>query len=828
LRIQTFLETRFQQIQHTMNFQFIKIFLRNNTGHPVISGINVLGLVLGLLSTALTLEYVIYQRSFENYNTNASRVYRVAYNRYQEGKLQWKTANSFYPTGSYLKDNFGEVEDFAVISMKYNITVSYDNPSGNKVFYNEEKTYYATPPVFGFFGIALIAGTPDCLDEPNTVAISESIARKYFGNKNPLGERIRVNYTENYTVRAIYKTIAENSHLKSGFLFSLKTLLSQQPYIANDWNYDYYHTYLMLKPGTDYKAFTVKAFPSMISHNYQEILTSSNSNDEFYLQPIRDIHLKSNIEYETEQPVNGNMVAILFGFSIFFLIVAWINYINMITARAVERARETALKKVNGAKKAALILQFIIEAFLLNGFCLLIALVIFAGINPYYISYTGILAFSLDEHGGIALISGIVFLSGILLSSLYPAFVLSSCQPMDVVKGRFKNSPRGILFRKILVTFQFIISLFLLIGTFAAYKQIRYLDEKEMGIDYRSTLVIRAPQKGNLAEQYNEKLLLLKNSIAQVPSILDITITSDIPGREINHWFAGGRKGFTSADIKAYFLIMTDEEFFDFYKIRFLAGRGFRNGELPEQHHMIMNLSAMKRFGFDSPEKALNEIMVDYAGKEWIIVGITDDFYYYSKKTEPVPTIMTLDIENMEFLSMKMNHELSQGYLLTLKQIKKIYEDVFPDRPYEVHFLKDDMERDLKPENTFISIFGTFSALAILVSVIGILGLLLININQNLKELAIRKSMGAGTWQMAWLISRSSRWPFIVATVIAIPCSYYGLKHWLLNNYVHHIPLHPGIFFLPVLFVVLVVSFIVLLISIRINNIRISEVLQYE
>jgi putative ABC transport system permease protein len=811
-----------------MHIHFLKIFFRNILRHRLISGINILGLALGLLSTMLILEYVIYQRSFENYNSNASRVYRVAYNRYQEGKLQWKTANSFYPTGSYMKDNFGEVEDFAMISMKYNITVSYENQSNNKVFYNEEKTYYATSSIFNFFGIKLIAGKSDCLEEPNTVAISDHVAKKYFGNKDPLGERIWVNYNENYTVKAIYAAIPQNSHLRSDFLFSMKTLLSQQPYIINDWNYDYYHTYLMLKPGTDYRAFASKAFPSMIKKNYEQILASTNSRDEFYLQPIKDIHLKSNIEYETEQPVNGNMVAILFGFSVFFLFVAWINYINMITARAVERARETGLKKVNGAKRISLIIQFIEEAFMLNGCCLLIALVIFLLINPYFIAYTGIRAFSLKYHQGFVIVSGAVFLTGILLSSLYPAFVLSSHNPMDVLKGTFKNSPRSMIFRKALVTFQFIISLFLLIGTFAAYRQVRFIDRKEMGIDYKSTLVIRAPQKGNLAEQYQEKMLLMKNSITQLPIVSKITITSDIPGREISHWFAGSRKGFTAADIKAYFLIMADDEFYDFFKIRFLSGRGFRKGEIPEQHNMIMNLSAIKRFGFENPEKALNEIMVDYSGNEWKIVGVTQDFYFYSKKIEPVPTIMTLDNENKEFLVMKMNPEVEGDNDSYMRQIRKVYEDVFPDRPFECHFLDKDMEKDLKPDNTFISIFGSFSALAILISVIGILGLLLITISQNMKELAVRKAMGAGTGQMAWLISRTSLAPFLIASAIAIPFSYFGLKHWLLNNYVHRISLDPEIFLLPVLLIILVVSSIVLGLSLKINKIRISEVLQYE
>jgi putative ABC transport system permease protein len=776
----------------------------------------------------LILEYVIYERSFEDYNDNAARIYRVAYNRYQEGRLQWKTANSFFPTGYYLKDNFGEVEDFAVISMKYNITVSYENQLHNKVFYNEEKTYYASTSVFKFFAIQLLAGKEDCLEEPNTVAISERIAKKYFGNKNPLGERIWVNFNENYTVKAIFKTIPGNSHLKSDFFFSISTLLSRQPYIMNDWNYDYYHTYLMLKAGTDFKAFTAKAFPSMIKQNYQQILTGTNSSDEFYLQRIGEIHLKSNIEYETEQPVNGRLVGILFGFSVFFLIVAWINYINMITARAVERAREIGLKKVNGAKRLFLIAQFIAEAFLLNAFCFILSLVTFVIVNPYFVSYTGIQAFSLSGKPGFLIIAGSVFVTGILLSSIYPAFVLSSFRPADVLKGTFKNSARSILFRKALVTFQFIISLFLLTGTLAAYRQIRFLDKKDMGINYSSTMVIRAPQTGNMAEQYPEKLLLFKNGIVQLPSVKKFTISSDIPGREISHWFAGMRKGFTPADIKAYFLIMADDEFFDFYRIRLLCGRKFMKDDLPAQHNMIMNLSATKRFGYENPEKALNEIMVDYSGTEWKIVGVTTDFYYYSKKIEPVPTILTLDNENKEFLSIGMNSNPSSDYKPFINQVRQIYEEVFPDRPFEYHFLEDELEKDLKPDKTFISIFGSFSVLAILISVIGILGLILININQNMKGLAVRKALGAGIGQLAWLISKASVGPFLIALVFTVPLSYYGLKNWLLNNYVHHIELKPDIFLLPVILILLVVASIVFILSRNINRIKISGVLQYE
>jgi len=811
-----------------MFLQFLKIFFRNNFRYRLVSGINTLGLVLGLLSTMMILEYVLYERSFENFNRNSSRVYRLVYNRYQEGKVLWRTANSFSASGYYLKKNYAEVEDFAIITMNYNVTVSHENQSKDKVFYNEEKTYYATSSVFILLDIPVISGDRQYLEEPHTVAISERMAKRYFGDDNPLGKNIWVNYRDYYTVKAVFKTIPENSHLKSDFFFSFRTLFPRETDMINNWMGDYFHTYLMLKPGTDYRSFEAKALPEMVRQNYQDVLNSRNQRDDYYLQPIRDIHLKSNIEYETEQPVNGNMVSILFGFSVFFLIVAWINYINMVTARAIERAHEVGIKKVNGAKKVFLIAQFVGEAFLLNTLCLLIAISLFVVLNPYFASFTGIQVHSPFEDPDFLIIAAIIFVSGILLTSLYPAFVLSSYRPIEVLKGKLKGTARGLLLRKSLVTVQFMVSLMLLTGTYAAYRQVRFLDSRDMGIHYRSTVAIRAPQAGDLAGQYGDKLQVFKNQISQIPAVEEISLSSDIPGREINHWAGGYRKGYTADDTKEYFNIRADNSFLDFYRIKLLAGRKFERNELPEQHNIILNASAMKRFGFSDPEKALNEIMVDWSGKELKIIGVTEDFYFYSKKIEPVPTIISPGSQNHEFMSVRLNSFKPGELQPIITRIRDHYETVFPDRPFEYYFLEDEMKKDLKPDNTFISIFGSFSAIAILIAVIGILGLVLIIINQSMKELAVRKALGANLAQIGRQISRQLIWPFVIALATAIPLSWYVLKHWILNNYVHHIQLTADIFVLPVLLIVLVVFLILAMVTLKVNRIEISRTLQYE
>lgn len=573
-----------------MNHNSLKIYLRGLKRRKVITAINILGLVTGLLSSLFILEYVFFERSFDDYHQNASQVYRVVYDRYQNEKIQWKTANSFYPTGKWMKENCSEVEDFAVISRKYNITVNYEDAVGNKVFYNEPKSYYATSSLFRLFTIPLVQGGENCLNQPNTVAISEEVAERYFGRENPVGKIITVNNAEKYTVTAVFRDIPANSHLQTGFLFSLQTTISQRQWVQNNWEYDYFHTYLMLRPGTDATAFTRKAFPEMIAKNYKSSLDASNTRDEFFLQALPDIHLHSNIEYETEPPGNARIVGILFGFSLFLLAVAWINYINLVTAQALERAKEIGIRKINGAGKYRLVMQFLAEAFLFNLMCLGITILLYLLINPVFRSVAGIEDFSLFRQPSFIAVGLAVFCSGIVLSAIYPALVLSSYQPIAVLKGRFKNSGQGIVFRKSLVTIQFVISIVLLTGTLVSYRQASFLLKKDMGINFSKTLVVRAPITADKGDVRQNKLMLFRDQALQLPEVKDFTFSSDIPGQEIDHWFAGYRKGFDGSDTKAYFQIAVDDQFMDFYQIKLLAGRKFHKDEQPEQRNVLMNV----------------------------------------------------------------------------------------------------------------------------------------------------------------------------------------------------------------------------------------------
>lgn len=811
-----------------MSFNYLKIFARNLKRHNVITAINILGLVTGLLSSIFILEYVFFERSFDDYHKRASQVYRVVYDRYQNEKLQWKTANSFYPTGKWMKDNCSEVEDFAIISRKYNITVNYEDAVGNKVFYNEPKSYYATSSLFRLFTIPLVQGGENCLDQPNTVAVSEKVAERYFGRENPVGKLITVNSAEKYTVTAVYRDIPANSHLQTGFLFSLPTTISKRRWIENNWDYDYFHTYLMLRPGTDAAAFTRKAFPEMIAKNYKSSLDASNTRDDFFLQALPNIHLHSNIEYETEPPGNAKIISILFGFALFLLAVAWINYINLVTAQALERAKEIGIRKVNGAGKFRLTAQFLAEAFLFNLLCLGITLALFVVINPLFRLVNGINDFSLFRHSGFIIAGLAIFCLGIVLSAIYPALVLSSYQPIEVLKGKFKNSGQGMVFRKALVTIQFVISMALLTGTLVTFRQASFLLKKDMGINFSKTLVVRAPLTADDRDVRQKKLMLFRNQAIQFPEVQDFTFTSDIPGQEIDHWFAGYRKGFDGSDTKAYFQIAVDDQFMDFYQVKLLAGRKFYKDELASARNILMNVQAIQRFGYRTPEEAVDQVIMDWGKNEYRVVGVVDDFHFKSIKTEPVPTVLTLNNGDKTFLTIRMNDEVNISYSALVAKLQNLYRQNFPDQPFEYFSLDDKMLLDLKPDKTFASVFGLFSLLAILIAVIGIVGLVLITISQNMKELGIRKALGAEIGDVYTVLSRQLLFQFLAAMIAAVPLSYYGFEKWFLSSYIHRIDLSVWFFLIPVLLIGLVVFAVIYLLSANAYRLKVAQVLQYE
>lgn len=806
--------------------QSVKIFFRRFKQNKAITLINIVGLVLGITSTVLIFEYVSYERSFDSYHKNAGQICRVVYDRYRGETLLWKTANSFYPTGNYLKTNFAEVTDYFNLTRNYNIEVSVVDVAGGKVSFFEEKSYYASTSIFSILDLPLVKGTVACLAAPNTIALSEKAVKKYFKEQDPIGKVIKVNNRDSYTVTGVYKDIPFNSHIRSNLLFSFSTILARSPDLLTNWSSDYFHTYIKLADGVNYREIEVKAFPRIVNDNYKDLLARNNERDVHYLQPIPTIHLDSAIEYETEPPGNGKGVTILFGFALFFLVIAWVNYVNLVTACSIERAKEVGIRKVNGSSLKELVGHFVVEAILFNLICLLISLFLILGLSPLFRQLTGIETIGQVYGLSFWLYAFLLMISGMLISGIYPAFVLSGYRPAEVLKGKFANYGHGFMLRKVLVTFQLFVSISLLIGTAVIYRQANFLMEKDLGYEYDSTIILKAPRTNEEQLSYQNKIKLLRNNLAQNPEVTGFTFVSDIPGQEINNWFSCYKKGSDESTGNAYFRTDIDPEFIDFFRIKLLAGRNFNADDKPDQSKLIMNIKALKRVGFNTPEEAIGQIVMRGANREAEIIGVVDDFNYYSVKVEPIPTIFTAADNKKQYIAVKYSG--ISDIQSIINKIKPEYSAIFPDNAFEYLLLEDQMANDVKPDRTFALVFSIFSALAFIIGIIGIMGLVIITINQNVKELGIRKVLGAELGTINIHLWKQLFWELIIAICLSIPASWYVFNRWVLDNYVYHITITMEQLIYPVLIIIIILGIVVFLLAKRAFTINLIEILKTE
>lgn len=807
----------------TNNF---KLFFRHLKKQGFTGIIRAIGLILGMLSTILILEYVMYQRSFDK--DHGEEVYRIIYHRYGQEGLMWKTANFFVPAGPYLKDNFPEVEDYVTLRRINDLTISQTNTSSELKIFNFEKSYYATESLFTLFRYQLKNGTADCLSKPNMVALSAKAANMLFGKEPVLGREIELNHRTRFTVGAVYNDLPENSHLQSDLFFSYQTLFSSSPQQLNDWENDGSNTYIRLKTGTDYLDFQRRFAPIMLADHFADQQKRLNQRNEIFLQPVRSIHLDSHLEYELEPPGSGKAVTLLFYFSIFFLVIAWINSINLETAQSIERAKEIGVKRATGSSRMKLIRQFLSEALLFNLICFMATLFLHLLVDPFYRAATLIpQGFRVFDPLFLTFFAG-ALLAGTVLSALYPAFLLSSFKPVEVLKGRIVSSSQGFMLRKILVTFQFILSIILIAGTIVTYKQVEFLTRKDFGINYYSKLVLKAPKRAALGSQFYTRMDLLIDQLKQIPQVTDYTMCSDIPGKEIFGFFGGYLKGQSQNNHNWYFGIHTDHHFTSCFDARVCAGRSFREDDQPESRTMMINEAALKRFGLNSAEDAIGKTVIGHDHHEYQIIGVFSDFHYYSVKVAPVATCFTNQINQRKYVVLKTKTTSKAEVQLILSSAREAYRQIFPDQPFDGFFLQDLVAEDLKPDKTFVAVFGVFSVLALLIALIGIIALLLIFTLQNMKTFGIRKVFGAKMLNIYLNLSRPFIPQVIVASCIGLPLAGWGLTLWMSKNYISHIIIKPVYLILPVVLITGILAIVLLFMAVKTSKMKVVKVIKYE
>jgi putative ABC transport system permease protein len=755
------------------------------------SGINIIGLAIGVAACLLILQYVSFELSYENFHENKDRIYRVQQDRFNKGKLSTQWAAGAYAVGNSFKDAIPEIEDYVKLAPRDAVIAEVNNQPVkiNKVF-------YATNSFFNVFTYQLITGDKKtALTEPFTAAISETTARSLYGTANALGKRLTLNRKRDYTITAVFKDVPVNTQLKPDLLLSYPTFVKingpdNDPETA--WQWDGCLTYVLLRKGADPKVVEKKFVP-VVEKFTADDMKEFNAAVHYYLEPLTDIHLHSHYIGEPAPNGDGKTTFLLLGIAFFIAVIAWVNYINLATARAVNRAKEVGIRKTVGSQRKQLVIQFLSESALLNFFAMVLALVIVIIAIPGFNRLSGQdLSFSLFSKISFWLGLLGLFLTGVFFSGLYPAFVLSGFKPIEVLKGKLTATAKGALLRKGLVVFQFTASLFLLIGTLAVYQQIQYMRKQSLGINIDQTLVVRPP--GVLTDStYVQNMSAFKEALNNQTGIKGVAISTSIPGQPVD-WNAGGIKlaGTDESAQNQYRVIGMDHDYMKQYGIKLIAGRYFSREFGADDSAVIFNKKGFEQLGLDKPEDAIGR-RIDFWGRRYTIVGVAENFHQQSLREAFEPLLFRLIPGVRGFLSIKTPASNASG---TIALVKRNWDKFFPGNTFDYFFLDDHFNQQYKTDQRFGQVFGLFTLLAILVACLGLFGLASFTIIQRTKEIGIRKVLGASVLKILKLLYQEFAILLLIAFVIAVPLAWLTIGNWL-QGYAFRTRIHWSYFLIP-------------------------------
>ena len=782
---------------------YFKTAWRNLWKNKTFSFINIAGLSIGMAACLLILQYVSFELSFDQFNKNAPDIYRVYNDRYQNGKLIQHGTITYSAIGKAMQTDFPEVINHTrVVPLGTSIITYNDKKIG------EQEDLAADDGFLSMFDYPLLSGDRlTALKEPNSVVLSEKLARKVFDvrddNFQPLlGKTIVIERDSlPYKITGVLQNPPDNSHLQFDFLLSYVTLYKGKygwPQAEYDFtDSDFWH-YIQLKHGTDYKVLEAK-FPAFSERHFQGNKISG-SDEKFYLQPLSKAHLYSDFEYEIGQTGSATVVWGLLIIAALIILIAWMNYINLATAKSMERAKEVGVRKVAGATKPQLIRQFLTESFTINIVALVIALLIVALVQSSFnslvrhqLSLSYLFQKGLNGYNiSTALIALIV--CGIFISGFYPAFVLSSFKPILVLKGKFTTSGKGIGLRKALVVGQFAITVALIIGSFVVYKQIQFVNEQDLGFNMTQMLIVKGPQLTGWDSTFIERENSFTSEIKGIPNVLGAANSGRLPGAELGRAFNVRR---ADAPSEAHFTVRNNtisKDFIDLYQMKLLAGRNFVptdfNPDWGKLHNTIITESAVKLLGFKSINDAVGKTIVT-GDKKWDVVGVVADYHQKSLRYPVEPTVLRPAYSTYSPISIKVN---PQNLSSTIASIRKKYDDFFPGNLFDYFFLDEKFNEQYANDQLFGKVFSLFAGFAIFIACLGLLGLSLFATAQRTKEIGVRKVLGASVSNILVLLSRDFIKLVLIASIIAFPVAWWVMHKWL-EDFAYRINISWWIFF---------------------------------
>jgi putative ABC transport system permease protein len=801
---------------------FVSAF-RSFFKHKSFTLLNVTGLSLGMVASLLILQYVKYERSFDTFHSRAKDIYRVQYNGWQNGKLRFECAAAVPAVGPALKNNFPEVERFTRLFPVSGV-VTYESPENGLISHREEKMQIVDSSAFAIFDINLIKGDPQTvLTGPNKAAISEKAAAKYFGTADPIGKWITWDGNNRFEITGVFGNIPDNSHIKFDFMLSYQTLNRQtNNQSETSWGWYDFNTYVLLQPGTDVKALQAK-WDEYLRKTREEEWKKYNRHQEFIIQPMLDIHLYANLlqESEPDEAGDGDSVYALTFIALFILIIAWVNYINLATAKSFERANEVGVRKTMGAQKSQLVNQFLAEALIIN---LIAALVAVLGVRLLWPTFSVLsgrdipLGYMLEPDFWL-LVTGL-FAGGSILSGFYPAVILSSFKPVSVLKGKVMGTASGGFMRKSLVVFQFVASVVLISGSIIVYQQLRFMRNQDLGVDINQTLVLRGP--GVTDSTFTQRRESFKTEVLRIPGVTSMTGSSNVPGDEI-YWASGIRKlaNDPSTAISGY-TVGIDHDYISSFGLGIAAGRGFDRDHPDERHSMIINRAMSDALDFKNPEAAIGERVIQ--GDTFEIVGVLENYHQMSLKEAVVPLVYRYGPDFSSFIAFKVE---GGNYQQILESVQGPWNTFFPGNPIDHFYLDEFFNRQYEGDRQFGQIFGMFTMLAIFIACLGLFGLASFLTMQRTKEIGIRKVLGSTPGGIVMLLSRGFVQLVLIANLIAWPLAWFLMDYWL-QSFPYRIEINPMLFVFAGAGVVIIAFLSVGIQTLKAALLNPAETLKYE
>jgi putative ABC transport system permease protein len=821
---------------------YLTIAWRQLAKAKMVSSINIAGLSVAIAAFYFIMAYAGFELSYEDFHANRDQVYRVALQQYENGALKNASAKSYPGVYNFLNQSTPGVQSTTRF-MKIPANTGFLFGYKDKMFNEWGGVINADTNFFKVFPALLVRGDINTvLKEPNSIVISESIARKVFGSIDPIGQRLDPldeNGDAALVVTGIIRDVPENSHFHAKFISKLEEVWPE--IIDDDWNPALIFNYVLLQDQANPQAVTatINRWLENAAKNSPKIAGSQVS-----LQALPDIHLESQLEDEYETNGSKTLVYLVLLVGIIILSIGWINYINIEASRFLKRAREVGVRRIIGSRKSDLAAQFLVQFGCVNLLALMIAAMIVMLLRPTLTTMTGIPFSEMQLYPSpLWAVALSIFIVGSLFVGVYPIIYLIKLNPANALKGSFIKSRNQSFVRKPLLVVQFCASVVLVAFLLVINSQLDHMRMTNKKIEVDKVIAIRNPMayaNQEIVDKYNS-FKVLENNLLQRPSVGLVSTSSAIPGTEI---------GFTYVDLikrtlndpydpTRYKTIFVGKDFIPLYGIKLTAGRNFESKnettwkepwERPEWLKIILNEKAVKALGFKSSQEAINQVVKFKAFDDFEdceIIGVVEDYHHEAVKKEILPMIFKLNFNSFQqvYYSIRLNAGSTPQQAVT--EIHQSWKEIFPNRPFEYFFIDDYYDQQFKSETRFSSVFTVFSVVAIFIACLGILGMAYFEASARVKEISIRKVLGASAANLLALLSKDQIRCILIACILSFPLVWYGADLWL-ATYPSRVQLSPWVIILPVAIIAGIVMVISLLQTARAMAGKVVENLKNE